>query len=400
MITFFQLVYILVVILLTVMTVVGNALILAAVRLNPKLRQIHASVLITSLAAADLLVGATVMPMAVVDLWTGGRWLLGPLICRLWTSMDVVCSTASITTLCLISIDRYIGITKPLEYSFLVTRKRLWFAVILAWLFSLTVLLTCMKLEPILNIESSINYNNSTINNISVLKIDLQQQEPIDQKCHVGDQLNYIIYSIFLSFFFPLSIMLFVNFRMYRLTVLRNKRFVRTDKNVIMRICSRVENDHLCKQLDEHTKKIKLRPPKKIKLKNEKNRNLRNEGHYFKGYQNQRSGADRFSPNSTADKQTLKKFRRQYKAAFTTVLIVGLFVFCWLPFFTLFMIKTPTLNFEELVTPGPKKVVRSPAAIMAPLHEESSNDEENNMVITKKYNERINFYLPPIEFKE
>ena len=67
------------------------------------------------------------------------RWILGPLACRIWVALDVVCCTASIVTLCLISLDRCLGVHHPLRYNAIVTRKRLYLAASLIWLFSISV---------------------------------------------------------------------------------------------------------------------------------------------------------------------------------------------------------------------------------------------------------------------
>jgi len=35
-----------------------------------------------------------------------GEWLFGPMVCDIHVSFDVICCTASIMNLCMISIDR------------------------------------------------------------------------------------------------------------------------------------------------------------------------------------------------------------------------------------------------------------------------------------------------------
>ena len=56
------------------------------------------------------------MPFAIVNDVTG-EWPLGEKACKVWISSDVMCSTASILSLCAISLDKYIRIKDPLQYT-------------------------------------------------------------------------------------------------------------------------------------------------------------------------------------------------------------------------------------------------------------------------------------------
>jgi len=86
-------------------TIFGNALVIAAVVLERTLRNFAANYLIASLAVADLLVALLVMPLAAVY-EVSERWLLGPVVCDMWTSFDILCCTSSIFHLVAISVDR------------------------------------------------------------------------------------------------------------------------------------------------------------------------------------------------------------------------------------------------------------------------------------------------------
>ncbi|RLU22817.1 hypothetical protein DMN91_005095 [Ooceraea biroi] len=98
-----------------VTALLGNALVIASVRRHRKLR-VPTNRYVVSLAMADLLVAVCAMTFnASVEL-SGGKWLLGNLMCDVWNSMDVYFSTASILHLCCISVDRYYAIVRPLEY--------------------------------------------------------------------------------------------------------------------------------------------------------------------------------------------------------------------------------------------------------------------------------------------
>lgn len=90
---------------ITAVTVMGNTLVVIAVCVVKKLRQ-PSNYLLVSLAVADLSVAIVVMPFVIVTDLTGGKWLFGDLFCNIFIGMDVMCCTASIMTLCVISVDR------------------------------------------------------------------------------------------------------------------------------------------------------------------------------------------------------------------------------------------------------------------------------------------------------
>ena len=55
-----------------------------------------------------------VMPYAVLY-ELRGQWTFGWAFCYFWISCDVMCCTASILHLCVISVDRYLAVTEPLH---------------------------------------------------------------------------------------------------------------------------------------------------------------------------------------------------------------------------------------------------------------------------------------------
>lgn len=99
-----------VLIILTASTICGNLLLILSVCLVKKLKQ-PSNYLIVSLAVADLAVAVAVMPFVSITDLIGGHWIFGQLFCNVFIAMDVMCCTASILTLCVISIDRSIFLT-------------------------------------------------------------------------------------------------------------------------------------------------------------------------------------------------------------------------------------------------------------------------------------------------
>lgn len=89
------------------LTVAGNCLVILAVYTEPMLRVVT-NYYIVSLAVSDLLVGLLVLPFSATY-QTLGHWVFGRAVCFLWCALDVLCCTASICNLMVISIDRYLS---------------------------------------------------------------------------------------------------------------------------------------------------------------------------------------------------------------------------------------------------------------------------------------------------
>lgn len=174
-------------ILVIVGTIVGNILVCVAVCLVRKLRR-PCNYLLVSLAVSDICVAVLVMPMAML-LEIFGTWPFGKMACNLWVSFDVLSCTASILNLCMISVDRYYAITKPLEYGVKRTPKRMIFCVFLVWF-----LAACISLPPLLILGNQ-HDNNS---------------------CQVCQNFAYQIYATLGSFYIPLTVMMVVYYKIFR----------------------------------------------------------------------------------------------------------------------------------------------------------------------------------------
>ncbi|KAG5885962.1 hypothetical protein JTB14_026840 [Gonioctena quinquepunctata] len=90
--------------LMILVTVIGNVFVIAAILLERNLQNV-ANYLIVSLAVADLMVACLVMPLGAVYV-ISNNWIMGPELCDMWTSIDVLCCTASILHLVAIAVDR------------------------------------------------------------------------------------------------------------------------------------------------------------------------------------------------------------------------------------------------------------------------------------------------------
>lgn len=99
-------------------------------------RHLHTptNILIVSLAVSDLFVGFLLMPVEI--LLRVSCWFLGDLVCALFNYVPFIITSASVGTMVLISLDRYLSICEPLHYATRVTVKRVRCCVCTCWLCS------------------------------------------------------------------------------------------------------------------------------------------------------------------------------------------------------------------------------------------------------------------------
>ena len=102
-------------ILISILIILGNTLVLLVTWRERSLHQPN-KYFIACLAVADLSVGVFLVPMVVYRLSVDYRSLLNIHLCRFTMWIDTLALTASIYTLMFISFDRYLKISKPLQY--------------------------------------------------------------------------------------------------------------------------------------------------------------------------------------------------------------------------------------------------------------------------------------------
>ncbi|XP_014841793.1 PREDICTED: adenosine receptor A1-like [Poecilia mexicana] len=125
---------------IAVSSVIGNVMVVWAVRINRSLRD-TTFCFIVSLALADIAVGALVIPLAItISIGLQTHFYS----CLLFACTVLVLTQSSILALLAIAIDRYLRVKIPMSYKRVVTPWRAGTAVLLCWLVSIIVGLTPM----------------------------------------------------------------------------------------------------------------------------------------------------------------------------------------------------------------------------------------------------------------
>jgi hypothetical protein len=244
------------------------------------------------------------------------KWLFGQVFCDIWAAIDVLCCTASIFSLCVISLDRYIGVTRPLQRSTIMTEKRAVYIIVFIWLLAIAI-----SVAPLIG-----------------------WKEPASEDpyvCTVTKQTGYVIFSVSASFYIPLVIILLVYFRIYR-EAMKHSRFLATGVKTT--------------KVDESG--VTLRVHKGgggygaggggATYGGGCASNANSPNYHYQQHGGGKSASPGHQSSSSSDRSEssvhkipsrmtaagrVARFKRETKAAKTLGIVVGVFILCWFPFF-------------------------------------------------------------------
>ncbi|XP_066489033.1 D(1B) dopamine receptor [Tiliqua scincoides] len=289
--------------LLVAWTLLGNGLVCAAVLGSRHLRGRVTNLFVASLAVSDLLVALLVMPWAAAA-EVAGYWPFGA-FCDVWVAFDILCCTASILHLCVISLDRYWAIASPFRYERRMTPRLALAMVGAAWALALLVSFVPVQLHwhrggraahpraPPAPTASGHAGPTASWTDGPGPPWAAGNATPAAQRCDASLNRTYAISSSLISFYIPVAIMIVTYTRIYRIAQVQIRRISSLERAAEHAQSCRSSNKHLdCCASPQH-----------------------HHHHHHSGLKS--------------------SIRKETKVLKTLSVIMGVFVCCWLPFFIL-----------------------------------------------------------------
>ncbi|RXM33419.1 5-hydroxytryptamine receptor 7 [Acipenser ruthenus] len=336
---------------ITLTTIGGNSLVIISVCTVKKLRQ-PSNYLVVSLAAADLSVALAVMPFVITTDLVGGEWLFGKFFCNVFIAMDVICCTASIMTLCVISVDR------GSEVGDRGNTRDVWRQHSNVWgireseVGNMWGNCGCKSKNPGIRPSNRSSGHTGKVFNknqkcfypfFRYLGITRPLTYPVWQNgklmakmvfiawlmsasitlpplfgwatnvtvervCLISQDFGYTVYSTAVAFYIPMTVMLIMYFRIYKAAK------ISAEKHMFMYIPQQYNRDGIYSMDQE--------------MRGAQHRHVSRQDRVMEE-------CATLSKLLWPDRRNISIFKREQKAARTLGIIVGAFTFCWLPFFLL-----------------------------------------------------------------
>ncbi|XP_038569395.1 D(1) dopamine receptor-like [Micropterus salmoides] len=282
--------------LLIIWTLLGNFTVCAAVYRYRHLRAKVTNTFIVSLALSDLLVAVLVMPWKAVA-EVAGFWPFGG-FCKTWLACDIMCSTASILNLCVISVDRYWAISSPFRYERTMNKKVASVMIGVTWTVSVVISFVPVQL----------NWHRAEIGDPAGEDLTFRG-ESVDGSCDSSLSRTYAISSSLISFYIPVAIMIVTYTRIYQIAQIQIRMISSLERAAEHAQSCRSDGTELLPHLSTEISANQYQS--RIRLNSDSQR------------------------TSQSHRELKVSFRKETKVLKTLSIIMGVFVCCWLPFFVL-----------------------------------------------------------------
>ncbi|KAG8198355.1 hypothetical protein JTE90_021603 [Oedothorax gibbosus] len=296
-----------------ILTVFGNLLVMVAIMKQQYLHTVT-NYFIASLATADCLVGAVVMPFSIIHEVMDKYWMFGREWCDLWRSLDVLASTASILNLCAISIDRYWAITDPMTYPSKMSQRRAKIIVGIVWLCSALISFPAIAWWRAVSV----------------------QPYP-ENECLFTNDVGYLIFSSIISFYGPLSVMVFTYFKIYKAAVSQTKslklgmKHIRANDEANKSMTLRIHRGGFHERAKDDDNHLEVKPKRHLVITSPGSSPETSIPKSPETHTPMRLASRHGKAFSLSKK--LGKLTKERKAAKTLGIVMGVFILCWLPFF-------------------------------------------------------------------
>ncbi|XP_060943536.1 D(1C) dopamine receptor-like [Limanda limanda] len=214
-----------------------------------------------------------------------GTWLFGR-FCGVWIAFDIMCSTASILNLCIISVDRYWAIASPFRYERKMTHRVAFVMIGVAWTLSILISFIPVQLNWHRAGEDGEMVEEELVA-VMAAATNSSNASAKAKSCVANLNRTYAISSSFISFYIPVVIMIATYTRIYRIAQTQIRRIMSLERAA---------------------------------------EQAQHQGHSLDPRQQHRPGEEASLKSS---------FKKETKVLKTLSIIMGVFVFCWLPFFVL-----------------------------------------------------------------
>ncbi|XP_078690107.1 histamine H3 receptor-like [Branchiostoma floridae x Branchiostoma belcheri] len=297
------------------LTIAGNVLVIVSFILVKELR-ISSNYFILNLAITDFVIGVFAMPVYAPYLLSG-VWQLGETFCTVWLVIDYVDGSASVLSITLISLDRYLLVTKAIKHRAQRSLKKTVVMMVSVWIIAFLL------------------YGPAILVWRTLSGVELPEG-----KCYVGFHENFpfLFSTALVEFFIPFTSVAVMNFATYWSIRRRGKRLRR---HGAMRT-SNIRGERTGRSTGKLARKPQLHLT--VRTPATKERRL-SRTHTFPPAQQDIKNAKQLKlsgePPSQRVSDLSKNTRaREKKAARALAIIVTTFAICWAPYTITMLVRS------------------------------------------------------------